>query len=951
MVKVVIDGVEYDIPENASIIDFIREKTYLPGFCYGSDMEPYGSCRLCIVSTSRGITTACTLKPSEGLRIETSTDEVIRMRKVALELMLSDHYGDCIAPCQEACPAHGDVQGYLALIALGKYKEAVKLMKEKYVLPAVLGRVCPAFCEEKCRRNFVEEPIAIRQLKRYAADYDLNNGPWMPEIPKASGKRVAIVGGGPAGLSCAFYLRIRGHSVTIFEAMPELGGMMRYGIPSYRLPRDILRKDISTIIDTGVEVRYGVALGRDIDLDTLRENFDAVFLAIGAWEGKKMGIPGEDLEGVFEGIEFLRKVNMGEKVDIGSRVIVVGGGNTAMDVARTCVRLGAKVYVTYRRSREEMPANPREVEEAIEEGVEFLFLTNPTRIIGKEKVEEIELIRMELGEPDASGRRRPVPIKGSEFRIKVDSVILAIGQVADENLLRKYGLSTKDGKLVVDKLTFQTNLPGVFAGGDLVLGPSTVIESIATGRKAAIAIDLYLRGKLESFLEFLKNPAKNISNADEEFRKLLFEFKPYNHWKSVTKEDYKDVEIRPRIKSILLEPHERVKSFEEVEKTISEEMVNEEVKRCMSCGCMEVFRCKLREYATVYSADQYTYTGEINKFKIDSSHDRIVLDNNKCVLCGLCVRFTHELAGEGIVDYLYRGFGTKISPPFGESMRDVRGVYVGELSDVCPVGAVYEKLPLAKPGPWKTRSVRTVCNYCSLGCGINIEIYEDMIIRVSSSRDSWNKYVCDYGRFERSWGRDLDYPVINGIAVSFDEAREFLENRRYAVILTPYLTNEEIDFFVKYCEKNDIKIGSTVNVPPSTATFEHLMSAKRVRVDVDINKYPLLKILLKDRIISEEKYDILVTEGYVDKNIPTLVLQRGVNAQTLSRLGILGIPEAEAYVIIGPLDNISIRGDYLQIPAGVWIEKEGHVTNSLGMTLKTNKVRDGKYNPTVLFLH
>ncbi|GAB6136192.1 FAD-dependent oxidoreductase [Thermococcus prieurii] len=506
MVRLIVDGKEVDAPADKPLIEFLREIGHVPGFCYTEELEPYGSCRLCLVETERGVTTACTLKPREGLKVETLSDRVIEMRKTALELLLSSHYGDCIGPCQDACPAHADIQGYLALIAMGKYHEAVKLMKEKYILPAVLGRVCPAFCEEACRRNLVDEPVGIRLAKRFAADYDLENGPWMLEIPPSTGKRVAVVGGGPAGLACAYYLRLKGHEVTIFEAMPELGGMTRYGIPEYRLPRDVLDKDIATVINTGIEVRTNTALGRDVSLEELREKYDAVFLAVGAWKSRKMGIPGEDLEGVMHGIEFLRKVNTGEEVKLGERVIVVGGGNTAMDVARTALRLGAKVTVVYRRSKAEMPANEREVEEAIEEGVEFLFLANPVRIIGDGRVEEVELVRMRLGEPDSSGRRRPVPVEGSEFRVKADNVILAIGQYCDEEFLKSLGIEARRGRAVVDEITLQTNVPGVFAGGDLVLGPSTVIESIATGRRGALMIDLYLRGRLEKAREVLANP-------------------------------------------------------------------------------------------------------------------------------------------------------------------------------------------------------------------------------------------------------------------------------------------------------------------------------------------------------------------------------------------------------------------------------------------------------------
>ncbi|EEB73820.1 NAD(P)-binding protein [Thermococcus sp. AM4] len=948
MVKLIVDGKEVDAPADKPLIEFLREIGHVPGFCYTEELEPYGSCRLCLVETERGVTTACTLKPREGLKVETLSDRVIEMRKTALELLLSSHYGDCIGPCQDACPAHADIQGYLALIARGKYHEAVKLMKEKYILPAVLGRVCPAFCEEACRRNLVDEPVGIRLAKRFAADYDLENGPWMPEIPPSTGKRVAVVGGGPAGLACAYYLRLKGHEVTIFEAMPELGGMTRYGIPEYRLPRDLLDEDIATVINTGIEVRTNTALGRDVTLEELREKYNAVFLAVGAWKSRKMGIPGEDLEGVMHGIEFLRKVNTGEEVKLGERVIVVGGGNTAMDVARTALRLGAKVTVVYRRSKAEMPANEREVEEAIEEGVEFLFLANPVRIIGDGRVEEVELIKMRLGEPDSSGRRRPIPIEGSEFRVKADNVILAIGQYCDEEFLKGLGIEARRGRAVVDEITLQTNVPGVFAGGDLVLGPSTVIESIATGRRGALMIDLYLRGRLEKAREVLANPEKHIRELteDRELYELLLDLRPYNHWRDVTEEDYRETPRRPRVRPKLLDPKERAKGFEEVEKTLSEREARSEASRCMSCGCLAVFDCRLREYATLYGVKPELGRGE-KRFEIDESHPRITLDPNKCVLCGLCVRFTHEIAGEGVIDYLFRGYNTRVGPPLGDTIADVDGKFIGELADVCPVGAIVERPPLTKPGPWKTEKIKTVCNGCSLACEMAVEVYAGTLVRASSVEDSWNKYLCDVCRFERPWEKTLSGLLLNGKPVSWEEAKKFIESGNYALVLTPDLTNEEIEALKAFAERKGVPIGSTVSGSPSTATLDNVRKAKRVLLRADTEKFPLLKILLRGKEIVEKDYELAVTEDGEALNVPTLVLRKGANAEGLIRAWVTGIPKAERYVVVSN-EPVELPGETLVIPAGRWAEKGGTVTNALGMELKVEKVREG-YSPLGLF--
>ena len=322
----------------------------------------------------------------------------------------------------------------------------------------------------------------------------------MPEIPPATGKKIAVVGGGPAGLSNAFYLRLFGHDITIYESLPELGGVLRNGIPEYRLPKKIVEKDINTVIDTGISVKTNCTIGIDITLDQLKQDYDAIFLSIGAWKSRIMKIEGNNLPGVMQGINFLKKLNLGEKIDIGKNVVVVGGGHSAMDVARSVKRMGSEVTVVYRRSSEEMPAKD-ELEEEIKEGINFIFLANPVKIIGKEKIESIELIKMKLGEPDESGRRRPIPIEGSNYRINIDNCILSIGQVADEDIIQKFGLKYKWGKINYNPITFETDSPGVFGGGDLVLGTSSVIEGITTGRKAAERI-CCLPGRFENSRTF-----------------------------------------------------------------------------------------------------------------------------------------------------------------------------------------------------------------------------------------------------------------------------------------------------------------------------------------------------------------------------------------------------------------------------------------------------------------
>ncbi|NQU15986.1 MAG: FAD-dependent oxidoreductase, partial [Desulfobacteraceae bacterium] len=481
------------------------------------------------------------------------------------------------APCVITCPAGISVQGYVQLIKQGRYQEAVQLIMERLPLPGVLGRVCPHACEAQCRRLEVDEAVSIKNLKRFAADQtDLSELP-LPDIEERP-EKLAVVGSGPAGLTVAYYLRLKGYKVTIFEALPVLGGMLRVGIPDYRLPPEVLEREIDYILRSGIESRTGQRLGKDFALKDLEaEGFQAVFLGIGAHRSIKANIPGEEeFEGVLDAVDFLRDTNLGKGVKPGKRVVIIGGGNVAIDAARTALRFGCEdVSVVYRRSREEMPAYKEEIEDALAEGVKIHYLASPVRILGSQgKVTEFECIKTELGKPDASGRRRPIPIKGSEFVIGCDAVIPAIGQcpdlswVADDSDLKVSKWSTCE----VNNYTMQTGIPHVFSGGDAVTGPATVIEAVAAGHKAVEAIHRYINGE-------------DLNLYAEELKALEA---PGRDWAEIPEGIENELRAQPRFR----DAKESASSFDEVDLGFSEDEALREASRCLNCGvCSECMAC------------------------------------------------------------------------------------------------------------------------------------------------------------------------------------------------------------------------------------------------------------------------------------------------------------------------------------------------------------------------
>lgn len=645
----------------------------IPNLCHNSQLKHYGGCSLCVVEAegSPKLLRACSTVATDGQVIDTESERVVRTRKTSIELLMSDHDGDCRGPCVLKCPASVNAQGYIQAIARGDDKEAVRILKERLPIPASIGRVCPHPCEGGCRRQMVEEAISISYLKYFAADRVIAAGGYLPAKAAATGKRVGIIGGGPGGLTAAYYLSLKGHRVTIVDAMPQMGGMLRYGIPEYRLPKKVLDEEIAEIASLGVEMKNNYRIGVDATFEEFKSKYDAVVLAIGAWESMPVGCPGEELEGVMGGIDFLQRVALGEKPDIGDKVAVVGGGNTAMDACRTAVRLGAKeVYVVYRRTEKEMPAEQIEIDESREEGVIYKFLTNPAEIIGENgKVKEIKLQVMELGEPDESGRRRPVPVPGKFEVLPVTCVIAAIGQKANVAGFESVELNRK-GIIAADETSYRTSVEGVFAVGDATnKGASIAIEAIGEARRCAKVVDLYLNG------------------VDVPYHKT------YLSVKDVSPEYFEDYIKLPRTKMNVRPPEERKHDFQEINLGFTEAQARAEAARCLDCGCHDFEECKLIRCANLYELKperiaRIKGTGKVHPSYKEKRLVAIERDQGKCILCGQCVRICSEVVGKGIIDLVGRGFDTVIRPEFLQSDA-IRGcVDCLECANACPTGAL-----------------------------------------------------------------------------------------------------------------------------------------------------------------------------------------------------------------------------------------------------------------------
>ena len=738
--SVTINGRQVQAEEGQTILQACRVAGIeIPTLCYEPKLSPYGACRICVVEVDgqEGTPISCGTQITDGMVITTHSERVIENRRLVLELIFSDHDAYCLPPCQFKCPTRVDIPGYLKANSEGNWEEATRILKRSLPFPAILGRVCPAPCETHCRREEVDTAIAIRDSHRYCADRVLEVDapaplPWPKEAD--TGRRVAIIGSGPAGMSAAYYLQLRGHHCDVYEADPEQGGMLRYGIPEYRLPKAWMDRELNHVWELGATFRPNMRLGRDFHLaDLLDEGYDAIFVGIGCYNPNEMGIPNEDADGTVNALENLYNSTRGIPVPQlkGARVVVIGGGFTAIDCTRTSLRQGAReVHLVYRRDLKDMPAQD-EVHEAIEEGAKVTFQAAPVRIMtdARGKVTGVEFQKMHLGEPDEKGRRRPEPMPGTEFVVECDTVLGAIGQgpelgwIESEPEELQAGLEvSRQGRLVVDPNTFRTKVPKIFAGGDVNLGATTVVEAIGDGRRASYAIDYWLRGH---------------DLDDPQVRRIVSEPQP----SFLTIVPFTDDVKEPKAVMGKKGAEDRRDNFGEYEYGYTHDQAMGEASRCLQCTCEAIGHCDLREAAIEYettlnmaiderSIQDNPYVGINHGYGRDETHSFILRDYSRCIDCGRCAQVCKDIVGAGCYDFIGKGFDSLVTTADFVSLNETPCVSCGRCAETCPVGAL-----MPRPRILETYQLDVsrcifcgicadACPYDALRCGPEFEFSE-----------------------------------------------------------------------------------------------------------------------------------------------------------------------------------------------------------------------------------
>jgi formate dehydrogenase major subunit len=684
-IKFTINGREAETTKGKTILQVATdEKIHIPHLCNDVRLTRQdGECGMCVVellNESRFVK-SCITNVYDGMEISTNSQKVVSYRKIRIEQLLSQHNADCVAPCVQACPAHIDIQAYLRQVANGNKRAALRVIKDRNPFPLVCGRVCPHPCEMACRRDLVDSAVAINNVKRFVADKDIESEePYMPICKPKTGKKIAVVGAGPSGLSAAYYSAINGHSVTVFESQPKAGGMMQYCIPSYRLPKNTLDKEIEQITKLGVKIQTGKAVGVHMHLEDIQKDFDAVYLGIGSSTANTLKLEGDRARGVWLGIAFLERIAKGVNVELGESVVVIGGGNTAIDCARTALRREGvkKVILVYRRTKDEMPAESYEIEEALEEGVEMRFLVSPTKIDFDSEsryVNSISVMKMELGPEDRSGRRRPVPIDGEpEEIIPVTSVIGAIGQSTDASFLwddMPVKLS-RWGDIEINGKTMETSVEKVFSGGDCVTGPATVIQAVASGRQAADCMDDFV---MKGYVPERREDYSCSRGSLEDLPRHEFEAQP-------------KIE---RVKMPTISVEKRAKNFNQIETGLTEEQAISEAERCLKCGCSERNTCNLRDEASAHSIVHKKPLLDLSYIPIVKDHPFIRRDHNKCIACGLCVAVCNDFVGPGVLDSYTENGCFRVGTINGAPLEETACVSCGHCVTACPCGALSYK--------------------------------------------------------------------------------------------------------------------------------------------------------------------------------------------------------------------------------------------------------------------
>jgi formate dehydrogenase major subunit len=745
--KITINGKEIPAQESITILEAAEQAgIYIPTLCHVRGKNADQPCGLCIVEVegSEPPVRSCDTRIQEGMSISTDSEVLKELRQERLAILAETHFGDCKAPCNLTCPGQINVQGYIAHVAKGQYEEGLRLVMERNPFPFSVGRVCPRFCETKCRRVLLEEPIAINHIKRFLADWCMTHNIDL-RIPKesATGKKVVVIGGGPSGLTGAYFLARKGHDVTVFEAAPELGGMLRYGFPEFKIPRAVLDYEINTLLKLGITVKAGQKWGVDYTLKDLKDaGYDAILIAIGNPVDKPLEIPGGTLPGVMGSSEFLKKITTGEAVDFGKRVVVLGCNNIAVEAARALVRSGVEeAIIIDPRPKDETPAHQRNIEDAEREGVTFMDLASPVRISESETGLDIELTRMELGEPDKRGKRNPVEIPGSNMHLQVGAVIYSMGKMATQDGFAGGALEeslelTPAGNINANPRTFLTNLDGIYAAGDATSGPRSVIQAVVGGRRAA------------------ENIHAQIMDVEREAGESRFNFSRGKTFDSVDPQTFAGIHSQPREKMMQREPASSIRDFDEVKLGFNEEMARKEAARCLSCGCTAFDRCDLKALSIGHDINlNKTGMGKTPLYDKDASHPAIVVDLNKCIFCQRCFNSCPydalELSASGFDE---KGRAQSITLRFNEKC-----VSCGKCVDNCSTGALNKKEQIVPIVNEAIKKVRTTCPYCGTGCQLELKVKGNTLMEVTANSYLLPNFgdLCVKGRFGHSF---LNHP-------------------------------------------------------------------------------------------------------------------------------------------------------------------------------------------------